>query len=400
MAQQQRRGQGGGGYQQRAPKPVDATVAQVGSRWIGERPSGEDFAKWFRENVKLHEGLDPEKYIGGIVLIEGKETFKKVIENEEGTPGIVDHERLGFTPYAKVDVRVAYFWDLIALHPDWIGVIEPAAVSRITAQGFTNLNLPPGFFRHQVEGADGNWTQFVGCSMQVRVYDRNDSRIEVWHDETGEPQQKIIGKPILQSPAGTKLVAAIGQWDKIDPFAIMKAETGAVGRGLGMAGMLVIPGSGIATAEDVQEAEAAPTAGSLQRPSAETLPAVQAAPAEAAPELPAVPESAPVESTPPADTKEDLTTASEGELRASVERNLLALRERHPTVYATTKEWWEQDRALGDLNQASIQALQSPMLRGVARKIERTLAEAEHGTEPAQAAPAEETAQPATPGEQ
>jgi hypothetical protein len=37
---------------------------------------------------------------------------------------------------------------------------------------------------------------------------------------------------------------------------MMKAETGAVGRALGMAGMLVIPGSGIATAEDMQEAMA------------------------------------------------------------------------------------------------------------------------------------------------
>jgi MoxR-like ATPase len=33
----------------------------------------------------------------------------------------------------------------------------------------------------------------------------------------------------------------------------MKAETGAVGRALGFAGMLVIPGSGVATAEDMLE---------------------------------------------------------------------------------------------------------------------------------------------------
>jgi hypothetical protein len=52
---------------------------------------------------------------------------------------------------------------------------------------------------------------------------------------------------------------------------VMKAETGAIGRALGMAGILVIPGSGVATAEDVQEAQAAERV-SATGPEASALP--------------------------------------------------------------------------------------------------------------------------------
>jgi hypothetical protein len=84
----------------------------------------------------------------------------------------------------------------------------------------------------------GKTVSFVGVSMQVMIYERSRT--------TGQD------RPLITPAPGTKLVAAASKWD-VDPHALSKAETGAVGRALGMAGMLVIPGSGVATAEDMQE---------------------------------------------------------------------------------------------------------------------------------------------------
>jgi hypothetical protein len=65
-----------------------------------------------------------------------------------------------------------------------------------------------------------------------------------------------VDTPIMAPATGTKMVSCLTKWG-VDEHALMKAETGAVGRALGMAGMLVLPGSGVATAEDMQEMIAA-----------------------------------------------------------------------------------------------------------------------------------------------
>jgi hypothetical protein len=200
----------------------------------------------------------------------------------------------------------------------------------------------------------------------------------------------------VAAPA-TKVVPVVA-WEKVDPFAIMKAETGAVGRALGMAGMLVIPGSGIATAEDVQEAEQLPgramTGTSAPETSDGALPEVEGAEEAQEPAaLPEPPADAPPAEQPPAANQEDLDAASDDRLRELVERDLLALKNEHPEAYATMKTWWEDDRKLGELNRASIQGLQQPMLRGVVRKVRKTLEEARQAA--AAPAAASEDAQPA-----
>jgi hypothetical protein len=101
------------------------------------------------------------------------------------------------------------------------------------------MNLPPGFFRLPVQDSTGKFVHFLCCSQQVRIYTAE-----------GEPCT------IMAPATGTKMVPLLTRWG-VDENAIMKAETGAVGRALGMAGMLVLPGSGVATAEDMQEMQAA-----------------------------------------------------------------------------------------------------------------------------------------------
>jgi hypothetical protein len=393
---QGRRFQGGGNRQQR---PVDGATGQVGNVWIGERPSGEDFASWFTENVKIHDGLDHADYIGGVVLIEQTGKVKKTVENDDQSGHeIKEFARLEYTPYAKVDVRMKYLWDLCEVKRNWLGVVEPAGVPRVDAQGLANMNLPEGFFRYQAQDGAGKWTPFVACSMRVAIYDRNACRIVEYVDPaTGEPKQKILGIPIRVAAPATKVVPVVA-WEKVDPFAIMKAETGAVGRALGMAGMLVIPGSGIATAEDVQEAEQLPgramTGTSAPETSDGALPEVEGAEEAQEPAaLPEPPADAPPAEQPPAANQEDLDAASDDRLRELVERDLLALKNEHPEAYATMKTWWEDDRKLGELNRASIQGLQQPMLRGVVRKVRKTLEEARQAA--AAPAAASEDAQPA-----
>ncbi len=250
-----------------AEEPIGS---QEGSRWINKRPSGEEVAAWFRENVTIHEGLNPADYVGGVVLIGATEKLKVVKRAQGGTTQIVEEDRYTWTPYAKVETRVKYFWDLMALHDDWVGVIEPVEVAQLEDPGVYNRNLPPGFYRLPMQLKEtGQFAHYVGCSMRVVIYraqglewrSRGTGVLPTDREPTERElqvylhlQQDVLrGIPVASYPPATKMIPTLDRYGKEDPYALMKAETGAVGRALGMAGMLVIPGSGIATAEDMNE---------------------------------------------------------------------------------------------------------------------------------------------------
>lgn len=212
-----------------------------GSRWINTKPSSEELAAWFKD-VKLHEGLDHADYIGGITVIDNKEN--------RGKP----NERIVYTPYPQVDIRIRYFHDLMTAR-DWIGVIEPVRAPRVKGEHLTNEHLPDWFFKSPVVGINGKITSFIGCAMRVRIFEKN--------------SQGGRGPEISTAPPGTKVVPMLGPYGP-DQHAMARAETGAVGRALGMAGMLVLPGSGIATAEDIHEAlNTQPTVATPSLPSSE-----------------------------------------------------------------------------------------------------------------------------------
>lgn len=242
--------------------PQRAGSVQEGNRWVWSPPAPADFTKWFAENVHLHEGMEHDRYVQGVVLIGSKEKRKITLVNQAGATMIQDEERLVFTPYAKVETRVAYFYDLMAKHPEWLGVIQPEPVEKLNQPGVYNLNMPPGFFRLPIAKENNQQVHYLGCAKRVRILDRETVEwVDVVHTEFGEQGQivrqtkrrELDGVPIAEYSPGTKVVATLNRYGE-DPFAPMKAETGAAGRALGFAGMLVIPGSGIATAEDMQEA--------------------------------------------------------------------------------------------------------------------------------------------------
>lgn len=235
-----------------------------GARWINERPTAEEFAEWFKKNVPLDPGLSAENYVGGVVLIPAKETAKLVTGYNQvtGAAMIDERDQLVFVPYGKVETRIAYYWDLLAAHPDWTGDIEyivtarpsvePIATkeqvlhgeqiidretSRVPAVAQIVEQLPDGFFLMSVPVGQ-SFSHFLCCTIQVTVRDE-------------------VGK-LLRKGRGTKMVSltrSSRSGDRVwaDENSIMKAETGALGRALGVAGIFVIPGSGVATAEDMLE---------------------------------------------------------------------------------------------------------------------------------------------------
>ncbi len=349
-----------------------------GNRWVNERPSGDDVGAWFKDNVEIEEGMSHDDYVGGVVLIPNKEKTEELVGwNSVNAPVFADFYDLVLTPYIRVETRVKYFQDL-CMKKEWLGVIEPVEFDEKdpAAKG-----LPPGFFRYRVLTGPDTQAIFLGCSMRCTVFDRDSvERVKLIVDKrTGEERLVYKGKTQITTVA-TKGVPTLNSKSEADPNALMKAETGAVGRVLGMAGMLVIPGTGIATAEDMQEAR--------QLQAAEDR---GASFADAA--LPADAVEAPVagEEIEPAVAAE--SASNDAQLRDQAAK-LIAEMKDLPDELATFRAFkeWTDSR-----NFARLSEVTSPALRGLVRRAEVMLEEgkaklakpAEPAPKPAPAAPSD-----------
>src|SRR5437867_884139 len=86
---------------------------QEGSRWLYSKPDGEQVASWFQTQT-IDERLSHEEYLSGVVLIPATEKIKETRRRTtDGAYFQVELEIPTFTPYVKVDTRIAYFWDLV-----------------------------------------------------------------------------------------------------------------------------------------------------------------------------------------------------------------------------------------------------------------------------------------------
>lgn len=227
-------------------QPQELASERRGSRWLYASPSEDDVREWFSTQT-LHEDMEHGPYLGGIVLIEATEKTKQTLLNANGSTFVRESERTVYTPYVKVDTRIAYFWDMIRvlnggdLLGKYLGVIRPVPQNRIQdpTSPYFNLHLPEGFFRLPVQNRDGNFTNYFGCVQRVAIYERES------YVRDKEAVALIEGIATKQTLTGKT-------W--ADDNALMKVETSAVGRALGMAGILVV-GTGVASAEDMQEFE-------------------------------------------------------------------------------------------------------------------------------------------------
>jgi hypothetical protein len=300
---------------------------QEGSRWINYRPTGEEVKAWFETNVPIEDGLDVNRYVTGVTLIEATEKTNVVTGfNEETSLPIYREERhITLTPYVKVDTRVLYFYDLMKLK-GWQGFIEPVEVQRIDnpESPYFNGHLPPGFFIFKVRKESDTVVTFVGCSMRVKIIDPNDA-----------------DKPILVGPTGTKIVTVMGRYD-VDENCVMKAETGAIGRALGAAGILVAPGSGIATAEDMQELEGQGGAK-------------------------AVAEGASGESATTVAPSTESAELSPDDLRKQAAELVKMLRDDHPEAFAEFSKWANSREF------TSVSSVPDHAIKGFVKKVEESL---------------------------
>lgn len=211
-------------------------AAKEGSRWRHARPSEEEVKDWFGAQP-LDEGMKHEDFLSGIVLIPASE---KVKTPRADGKGIEERYENTFTPYVRVDMRVLYFTRLAELR-ELVRVIEPAQVSRIEdpQSAYFNANMSAGLWWHLTRSSDGNTARFLASTWQVSLYDRR-----AWMARESDDAPR---PPAILQGIGTKQTSG-----GADANAIMKAETGAIGRALGAAGILVV-GTGVATAEDMQE---------------------------------------------------------------------------------------------------------------------------------------------------
>src|SRR5438270_2137926 len=230
----------------------------------------------------------------------------------------------------QIGTRIAYMRRLcesrgLIYHP------EPAKVPRTARPDsvYFNGNMPDGLWWHVVRNYDNDGvTRYLCCTMNVCGYSP-----ESYMDKLRgrDPLPMIFGQ-------GTKQVSG-----GADANGLMKAQTGAIGRALGVAGILVV-GTGIATAEDMQEftAAAAPPPG----PEAAQLPLV---PSEIAPGEPPV----------PTDPAEELAS-----LRSRAMALQTRMQEETPEANREFMLWWnERKRQEGwrGLNDPPLEAMRGVM---------------------------------------
>jgi hypothetical protein len=304
---------------------------QEGNRWVNTVPTAEELATWFEKNVKVEGDLPHADYVGGVVLIPATDKTKTVTGFEGAAPVIEEIENLVHTPYIRVETRLKYFHDLCD-EQRWQGFIEAAAIEE------QDPKLPPGYFYHLVPTGENRGVRYLCCSMQVTIYEKGSVR------EKLTKHGKIrTGQIVRIAPGGTKAVPLVRTGRNgayADDNSMMKAETGAIGRALGMAGMLVIPGSGIATAEDVQEARSQEASG----PSPDDA------------QLPEEVGTAPIISDPASAPDAD------EEMRKEITTLLAAMEEQYPET-ATQFKAWAKEKGYGPLGE-----IVSPQLRGLHRK--------------------------------
>lgn len=341
-----------------APTPLESQ--RQGSRWLHAPPSEEQVRDWFATQP-LHTDMNHNRYVGGIVVIGATEKLKVSFLNDNGTTFVREVEQAVFTPYVKVDTRIAYFWDLVRrlnggdleeetvqplareFYGDFAARIQPVPQRVIENEQspYYNANLPVGMTVYPVRVSDQNVSRYLLATWEVTIT----------HRESGA--QVLKGQ-------GSKQTAMKRQYP--DDNAIMKVETGAVGRALGMAGVLVV-GTGVATAEDMQEAMAPPanTAAPATGAGAAQLPAETA-------EEPITGESVQAEHL-SAEIPDN-----EGDLRKMATELRQQMQAASPETWQAYMEWWGT-RFEGQ----TLESLTGPALKGAVVKLQRDLDAVQRG---------------------
>jgi hypothetical protein len=300
--------------------------------------------------------MEHDRYVGGLVLIPSTDKVKRTKVAQNGATYVNEEEETVYTPYVRVDTRIAYFRDYVAKNPDWVAEIVPvpAKVIEREASPYFNAHIADrGFAIHPIRVGE-KVTFYVACTMEVAIYERESFAAKMRGDKVRPVMQGVATKQV-------PMTKAYGQNAYADDNCLMKAETGAVGRALGFMGMLVI-GTGVATAEDVQDAISERGA-ATEQPQSATLPPVvnrEGEPVAAAPQEAAAP-------TAPAVPDQGDPDAADEALRERALELQKEMQDQFPDAWAAFMEWW---RGRGF---SALSTLSGPALKGAVQKLERDL---------------------------
>lgn len=231
-----------------APKGVgDALPAipeqaqQEGARWRFHRPTPQAVGDWFK-TVPLDTGMEHADFVGGVVLIPQSEKVRHQLTSGK----TAERHEMVFTPYVQIGTRVFYA-RRFAEARKLVYLPRPTDVPRSDdpRSPYYNANMAAGLWWHVTAGADGQTVRFLCSTWTVQLIDS--------------------GGRVVVEGQGTKQVSGVSWNGAADENAVMKAETGAIGRALGVAGMLTV-GTGIATFEDMQDYAAGGTAAAPSLP--------------------------------------------------------------------------------------------------------------------------------------
>lgn len=321
--------------------PIPAETVQQGGRWQHHAPSSEQVAAWFATQP-IDEGLDHASFVGGVVIIPQSMKVKYARLDGNGT---AERHEMTYTPYVQIGTRLGYFRRLAEVRGLRMSIEpEPVPRSKDPSSIYFNGNMPDGLWWHVVRGDGNALLRYLCATTRVALY------------EPLEYAAKLRKEPAIAAitATGTKQVSG-----GPDPNGLMKAQTGSIGRALGVAGILVV-GTGIATAEDMQE-----FAGLAAPPvSADQAQLPDALPTGAAPEQ-------------VVETVEALRTRA---------MSLQAMMQEVPggAVWATFATWWAE-RAQSE-GWSGIDDVPFDALKGIVSKMERDLAAGQSAVAAAQAA--------------
>lgn len=218
-----------------------------GNRWVNHQPSLEELSEWFAK-IPIHDGMKHEDWVTGLTLIRQTEKTDEIAGfREDNRPIIIPEvQHTYFIPYPKVEARIAYFNTYWQLDDGHIGFIEPVVAP-------DSGGMADGFNPMKISLPDGKIATLLCYSAIATIFERDGLETEEREDVDGKRRWYNVGTVVQRSAVGTKAVPILNQWGKVDADAPAKAQSGAIGRALGMMGMLVIPGTGVATAEDMRE---------------------------------------------------------------------------------------------------------------------------------------------------
>jgi hypothetical protein len=326
--------------QQQSPfPPIPEEPVEEGGRWRHHKPTSEAVAAWFRTQP-LDEDMKHEDYVGGVVIIPQTEKVKYSRRDGQGT--VERHEQI-FTPYVQIGTRLGYFRRL-AEQRSLIPVVEPEPVPRSENPSsiYFNGNLPDGLWWHVIATGEGRSQRFLCATYRVSMYEPQSYGARL---SDRPPLPRLVG-------TGTKMVSERFHSGNIDVNALMKAQTGAIGRALGVAGILVI-GTGIATADDMQEFVGETTA----------------APA------PTLPDPLPQGEAPPAEA-ETLEGLRARALALQTQLQEVPEAEGREQPWTQFVAWWKERAA--EEGWTNLSDVPQDALKGVIVKMERIYEEASH----------------------